>query len=255
MREPFERGNVVNTALDTFIDKLEGIQSVEAGRKLVCATLSDLGFDRFAYLGLHLPDTALVKPVLLHSYDQEWQERYTDCDYATVDPVVEKGLASLVPFAWGGNKHRKVMGNSSRKMMDEASEFGIIRGFTVPIHGANGELAALSIALPEKADEARKRISAFRHEIHMIGLYFHAHLGEKIFAEGQKNKLLLSQRESECLLWVAQGKTAWETSEILVISDHSVREYIKSACRKLGVYSKNHAIVKAIMLGLIKPNI
>ncbi|MBF0251225.1 MAG: helix-turn-helix transcriptional regulator, partial [Alphaproteobacteria bacterium] len=69
------------------------------------------------------------------------------------------------------------------------------------------------------------------------------------------HRLHLSQREQECLTWASQGKTAWETSEILMISENTVRDYIKSACKKLGVYSKNHAIVKAMLLGLIRPNI
>jgi len=245
----------MNQDLNTFIDKLEGIQSVAAGHDLMVETLASYGFDQFAYLGLHLPDTSLAEPVLVHSFSDEWIERYVSNNYATVDPVVERGLASVIPFGWGGNKYRKVMGSESRKMMDEASDFGLSRGFTVPIHGARGELAVLSVALPEKSSEAQKRIVAFGHEVQILGLHFHAHLGEKIFSEGLKKHVTLSKREGECLLWAAQGKTAWETSEILKISDHTVREYIKSACRKLGVFSKNHAVVKAIMLGLIKPNL
>lgn len=244
----------MDAELDTFIDKLESVQSIEAGRQLLTESLGNLGFDQFAYLGLRLPNTSLAEPVLVHSYDQEWVDRYLEKDYACVDPVVERGLASVVPFGWGGDKHRKVLESDSRTMMDEASEFGLTQGFTIPIHGTDGELAAFSIAVPDQDYKTNKHISAFSHEVHLMALYFHGALGEKILSEGKPPKISLSKREAECLLWAAQGKTAWEISEILKISEHTVREYIKNSCNKLGVYSKSHAIVKSIMLGLIKPN-
>lgn len=245
----------MNVELDTFIDKLEDVQSVEAGRRLLEDSLGNLGFEQFAYLGLRLPNTSLAEPVLVHNYDPKWVDRYLKNDYACVDPVVERGLASVVPFTWGGDKERKVLDTDSRSMMDEASEFGITKGFTIPIHGAHGELAAFSLAVPDQNAETDKHFSVFSHEVHLMALYFHGALGERILSEGQTPEIKLSKREAECLLWTAQGKTAWEISEILKISDHTVREYIKNACHKLGVYSKNHAIVKSIMLGLIKPNL
>ncbi|MBY3123131.1 helix-turn-helix domain-containing protein [Rhizobium laguerreae] len=34
--------------------------------------------------------------------------------------------------------------------------------------------------------------------------------------------LSLSPREKECLLWIAQGKTSWETAVIMGISENTV---------------------------------
>lgn len=245
----------MDEGLNAFIDKLDGTKSVSEAREILARTLADMGFKRFAYLGLHLPDTTLAEPVLVHAYPEEWHTRYISQNYAAVDPVVQTGLRSLVPFVWGDKKQLKDMDRKSREMMNEASEFNLTRGFTVPIHGARGELAALSVALPSEEGEAFKHIASFQHQIHLMALYFHASMGETIFADSAKKHTTLSKRESECLLWACEGKTAWETSEILKISEHTVREYIKNSCKKLGVYSKNHAIVKSIILGLIRPNL
>ena len=62
----------------------------------------------------------------------------------------------------------------------------------------------------------------------------------------------LTSREVECLLWTAHGKTAWEISVILKISEATVNYHLKNAMRKLGVHSKAHAVAKTLILGLFK---
>ena len=212
-----------------------------------------MGFDRIAYLGLHLPDTSLAEPVIVSTYSTEWVNRYLTNGYAAIDPVVQTGLNSVIPFSWGTRAQNSTLGKESQRLMNEATVFGIKHGFTVPIHGARGELAALSIAIPDKEGEALARIDAYCHRIHLMALHFHAHMGDRILSEGAPRRVRLSPREVECLLWTSQGKTNWEIAGILAISENTVREYIKSACRKLGVFNKNHAVVKAIMLGLVRP--
>lgn len=126
-------GGTVDKWLNAFIDKLDGTQSASEAREILVKTLADIGFERFAYLGLHLPDTTLAEPVLIHAYPEEWHARYISQNYAAVDPVVQTGMRSLVPFAWGAEEHLKGMGRKSRKMVNKASEFSLTRGFTVPI--------------------------------------------------------------------------------------------------------------------------
>ena len=55
----------------------------------------------------------------------------------------------------------------------------------------------------------------------------------------------LSPRERECLLWIAEGKTYWETAMILGLSEHTVRCYLESARHKLGAANNTHAVNKA----------
>lgn len=61
----------------------------------------------------------------------------------------------------------------------------------------------------------------------------------------------LSCREKDCLLWTAQGKSSWDISKILKISENTVNFHIKNAMRKLATTSRTVAVVKAIRLNLI----
>ena len=66
-------------------------------------------------------------------------------------------------------------------------------------------------------------------------------------------KLGLSAREAEILLWVAQGKSNSEASIILNISSATVKKHLENIYAKLGVEGRNSASLRAVEL-LAKKN-
>jgi DNA-binding CsgD family transcriptional regulator len=62
---------------------------------------------------------------------------------------------------------------------------------------------------------------------------------------------LVSERERQCLLWSARGKTSFEIAKILSLSEHTVNHYLTNATNKLDASNRAHAIVKAIRLGIV----
>ena len=61
-------------------------------------------------------------------------------------------------------------------------------------------------------------------------------------------KLGLSAREAEILLWVAQGKSNYEVSVILNISAATVKKHLENIYAKLGVENRNSASLRAVEL-------
>lgn len=59
-------------------------------------------------------------------------------------------------------------------------------------------------------------------------------------------RLGLSGREAEILLWVAQGKTNFETGVILDVTVSTVKKHLENIFAKLGVESRNAATLKAL---------
>ncbi|MGE4280236.1 MAG: helix-turn-helix transcriptional regulator [Magnetospirillum sp.] len=62
---------------------------------------------------------------------------------------------------------------------------------------------------------------------------------------------MLSKRETECLSWFANGKTAWETAQILDISESTVIFHIENAKKKLGATNVTHAVAIAVTKGWV----
>ena len=62
---------------------------------------------------------------------------------------------------------------------------------------------------------------------------------------------LLTPRELEALRWTGEGKTAWDTSQIMAISQGTVEKFLQNAQAKLDTVNKTGTVVKAVRLGLI----
>jgi DNA-binding CsgD family transcriptional regulator len=62
----------------------------------------------------------------------------------------------------------------------------------------------------------------------------------------------LTQRERDCLGWIARGASSKETARQLSLSVYTVNEYVASAMRKLGAGSRAEAVAMALLARLIE---
>jgi DNA-binding CsgD family transcriptional regulator len=62
----------------------------------------------------------------------------------------------------------------------------------------------------------------------------------------QGEKVLLTNREKEILEWIMKGKTTWEVSTILNISERTVNFHVSNFKTKLNAVSRSQAVVNAI---------
>lgn len=65
----------------------------------------------------------------------------------------------------------------------------------------------------------------------------------------------LTAREGEALLWVAEGKTAWEAGTILGITEATTNAHIASAAAKLKASNRAHLITRAFVDGILSVNV
>ena len=203
-----------------FIDKLRGIDDLETMRAEFSKTAASFGFDRFAYLAVHIVGSDQGEPLLVSTYPDGWTGHYMANDYFNFDPVVLRGCRSVIPFTWGTKDMTKHLRGNQKRLFDEAREFGIRVGFTEPVHGHGGEFSGLTIASNDADGEFLNRIDDAQHVLHLMAIHYHAHISRVVRGPDFKaEEVHLTAREVECLTWAAGGKTAWETSMILGIAD------------------------------------
>lgn len=61
----------------------------------------------------------------------------------------------------------------------------------------------------------------------------------------------VSSREISCIYWAAKGKTSWEISVILDVSESTVVFHLRNAGKKLKTVNRTHTVAEAIRLGII----
>ena len=169
------------------------------------------------------------------------------------DPVVLSACRGIVPFLWSGLLKGRSRSKGQLQVLNEAREFHIKNGITFPIHGPGGTLAEFSVTTEHQARTFDELCAIHKHHLHALSFYLHEAIFHGLYPSPNSKAIHLSPRERECLLWTARGKTAWEISEILFISQDTVVHHLKSTQQKFSVYKKTHAVVKAILFGYIIP--
>lgn len=243
----------------------ESLLEAEGANQLHEATLGlvhGLGFDSFHY-GVHKSrrhDGESARFVFdgiereqsqwfLSSFSTSWGDHYRSHDYIGIDPLVRHASTSSLPIQWQNCPRTAA---SEIKLFDEARQHGLSAGTTIPIHSATGEQGLLSLAYEKETHRLSMRHPSVMGQALMLCNYLHEAMRT---LDAPKISALphITSRERECLLWAAVGKTAWETSQILHISERTVVFHLSNVAAKLGATNKRQTIARAVSLRLIQP--
>jgi len=130
--------------------------------------------------------------------------------------------------------------------MEASHDYGFRDGIAFPITTGFGPLGCVSLG----ADEVPYDLQVLAMvEIVSINCYMHM-----IKLKGSEQEYVtakLSKRENEILHYVAEGKTNWEISKILVLNEYTIKDYLKNIACKLNTVNRAHAVSTAIRNGLI----
>jgi len=234
----------MDTSVADVLDKLQLARSEIELRATIESFLWSNDISTYAYIAF-LPEQG---PMGINNHPQHWLERYAECGYLDIDPVISRARGQLLPFQWGDIT--RSLEKREKAFMAEGREVGTVSGATVPIPGP-GRSAGMMFYSSDVDDTEFARLWLDRkYDLHLVSVYFHSTFVE-LFKKAESGTYHLTLRERECLLWTARGKTAWETSEILHISERTVVFHLRNAATKLGCYSKYQAVLKAILLELI----
>jgi DNA-binding CsgD family transcriptional regulator len=136
-----------------------------------------------------------------------------------------------------------------REIWRAVRAWGWQNGFVVPVHGPGGYFSYVSIASPERDLNLS---FANRAEIQMFALLAHQRCHELgNLAAPDDPRGILSDRELECMRWVAEGKTDWEIGMILAISATTVKFHVNRARRKLGAATRPQAVAMLAIRGML----
>jgi len=232
----------MHRVFQAFIDGLAIGSDAESLRKVLSEAGAALDLSCFAYLAL--PSRRGDAPRLISTYPITWTDHYLQQRYERVDPVIVEALASPEPFEWGQEFASQHLSKAQYALLDEAAQFGIRCGFTVPIHDPQGPIAAVTFATDERRPQFERCIEHHRHVLQLMAMYFHAHARRRLSADHVVDGVALSPREFECLEWAARGKSAWDIGQILSITRRTAAFHLDNAKAKLGVRSICQAVAR-----------
>lgn len=206
-----------------------------------------LEFDHFALSYEHRTLSAERSAILLHDYPEPWATTYITFDLAGDDPVRRACERTMVGFAWKDLERLVPLTRGDRQMLAVGVANGIADGYTVPRHLPGYASGSCTFAVgPNRAMPSHMLPVA-----EILGA-FALTSAKRIAGELPYNpRPTLSQRQRECVLWSARGKTAASTARILGISEETVIQHLRTARERYDVHSRHALILCSLFDGLI----
>lgn len=197
---------------------------------------------------MEIPKTNKLHPEALAivKMPEDWVEHYVTQEFALIDPVFRRAASDVLPFTWAEASVHST--TAQRRIMNEATSFGLRSGLTIPIHGPAGYCAEVTFAGGKVDDDPRVLMS-----LRFLATVAHDRARLLVRRGWVEDLPSLTKRERDCLHWVAAGKSDWAIAQILNISETTVHWHVEGAKRKFGASTRIQAIVAAIRLGLLYP--
>src|SRR6202048_478759 len=240
----------MNEIFQQFVQTLSVLDNTSEIERLLRRTLDEYGLPCFAYLSF-TPRGDDDDTLAMTTYPSLWVKRYCANRYDRIDPVIARSIATTLPFSWSIAEPDIELTKRQKCFFEEARDFGISHGVTIPIHDRQGKVATLTISASGSRSEFDDRVGQYLHQLHLIAIYLHARLRDAALAPIQPLRPFLTQRERSCLQWVARGKSASDIAEIICVSRRTVVFHTENAKRKLGVATVPQAVAKGLMYDII----
>lgn len=234
---------------DAFVEHARSVRTQDQLYELLRQCCSDLQIRYFALL--HHVDFARKgsEAIRLHNYPALWQSWFDENRLGKSDPIHRASHTAVFGFPWSSLSRMIKLTPTDHSVLAQARIVGIGDGYTVPAH-VPGEINGSCSFAVEAGEE-------FPDQLHLIaqligGLAFEAARRITPAQEAwSTSRATLTERQIDCVLWAARGKTDWEISVILGISHETVIQHLKQARERYGVRKRALLAVRALFDGLI----
>jgi DNA-binding CsgD family transcriptional regulator len=231
------------------IDGALGVRTLDELKSLTLALQSLFDFD-YAFIGLGYFDQVATqrKPsveLLDINYPKGVLENYFAEGFNLKDPVVMECLRTLEVQNW-----MECFGRyNAAEVLSDMNDNGMVDGYSHALFSPSSlQASSFSFGCARHGDVHRAKFILGRIVPHL------AQAAVRCLGREGVNRIflrkLLTEREMEVLRWMKEGKTAWEISMILSISERTANFHVGNITRKLGASNRSHAVAIACSMGI-----
>ncbi|TRW18285.1 LuxR family transcriptional regulator [Glacieibacterium frigidum] len=236
--------------IQSFVTTVRGAADLDAVEACLSDATRRLDFDYFGMVQ-RVSARLSVSPVQLSDFPEDWRNLLATEDYYVHDPVLVACEKSVAPFSWDDLPDLITMTRQHHDYMATAGRMGLRRGYTIPIHvpGEASGLCSFVTAgdreLPAQSLPAAQYLACFAFEA----------ARRLVVSRAEANGVpRLTQRQLDCVVLVAQGKSNWVAGQLLGLSPQTVHKYLESAKTRYGVSSRTELVVRALYDGQLSFN-
>ncbi|WP_242522480.1 helix-turn-helix transcriptional regulator [Candidatus Methylacidiphilum infernorum] len=185
--------------------------------------------------------------IINHSFPSDLIALYLQQKYQKADPVVKTALRLRGNIVRRTEIFRYFQDNFRSQYLKDASDISLHTGLSFGIVEEKTYRASLFSFCDKEIEKSP------RHETILNGLKYPLHLAllncsnlKEVEKPAKASPQALTARELEILKWIKDGKTNWEISCILKISEATVKFHLKNIFLKLDVQNRCQAVATAV---------
>lgn len=235
--------------IDAFVRDVTEVETEIELAGLTAEIGREMGFTYFA-LTHHVDIRRTAGPAIrLANYPEEWVDYFDDHELGPSDPVHRASQLTSVGFSWSKLADLIELSPRDWQILELAARGGIGEGFTIPAHVPGESNGSCSFAT-----EAGTALSEEQLPLAQLAGAFAFEAARRIWQVRQAGgaaRPRLTDRQRDCVVWAARGKTDWEIACILGLSRETVTQYLKRARERYGVSKRTMLAVQTLFDGTI----
>ncbi len=229
-----------------FVKESAKIEDMATLRGAIEASCRELGFNYFAivhHIRFGRPSTDRIR---LSNYPVEWLAKLRENE-SFREPVLKAAERTSTGFLWSRLGEHVPLDESEQRYMQRAAQFGLGEGFTVPNHVPGETFGSCHFAVRRRSDlphhnlPAAQALGCFAFEKARQIVSDHAQPSEQYVVPAP-----LTDRQRDCVLFAARGKSDSVIADLLNIRPRTVNEHIEAAKRRYSVATRTQLIVRAL---------
>lgn len=229
-----------------FVDSCSEVEDMTELREAVQHSSRALGFDFFAIIHHIRFGRPTNDKVRLTNYPLEWIAKFRE-DESFAEPVMKAAERTSNGFLWSRLQEHVQLTERERRYMERAGRYGLAEGFTVPNHIPGESFGSCNFAVRRREDLPRHNLPAAQ----AFGSFAFEAARQLIQKKRQPSEQYLpsaplTDRQRDCVLFAARGKSDTVIAQLLNIRPKTVNEHIEAAKRRYLVATRTQLIVRAL---------
>ncbi len=237
---------MITRALELFVLAAEGAEDFEVLGSAIGQAVQALGLSYFIlqhHLDFSLPADLVIR---ITNFPSDWTKTAAARHYLRDDPIIAACQQRGAGFYWSSLAQDMTLSPRQREILSHYGACGLGEGYTIPLNAPGEYEGSCSFA----AERAAPFPHAARAGLHLIAAFgydaarrlWRVNLQARRVSPSPK----LSNRQLDCILLAARGKSASVSAQLLGISQFTVRQHIEDAKRRFGVSSTRQLIVHSL---------
>lgn len=188
-------------------------------------------------------------PLLLTNLPYKLSRKYAELGTFWDDPFIQAIKRSSLPLIWDDIRTALAEQGSRSRLLEAVEQHGVVHGVTLPIHLPGEHVGVASFISDVAPIDMRGLVTVglLSPEI----LVRARQIRQGVSLQAIERKPMLTPRQRDCLVLIAQGKSNWEAGKILGLSAQTIHGHIEAVRSRYGVRRRTQLVLRALYCGEI----